>query len=174
MTTALLSFACRQWAKEPETRVEDAYKWLIQATLGGDHAVNDDSGPRRWMDREWDSLGEPLPGEPRFVMLRPDGMLIRVNLRPFKADGGDKEGILDAFVNSANRFRADPSEFIAVWSELGKLLERWPIGEITAESWAELDAQARAAGYPAIEHSDAYLASRLPAYRVVLAELWGR
>ena len=48
----LLDHAFEQWRSTPEMRVEDAYKWLFHATLGGEHAVQDVGGPRNWMDRE--------------------------------------------------------------------------------------------------------------------------
>ena len=43
---ALLAFAETRWRAQPETRIEDAYKWLFHATLGGDHAVRDPRVPR--------------------------------------------------------------------------------------------------------------------------------
>lgn len=170
--TAILTHAIAHWQAEPEIEIEDAYKWLYHATLGGEHAVLDDAGPRRWMDREWQGLGELLPGEPDLVKLRPDGQLIRVNLRPYKAAGGDKETLLQVFVASARRFHAARSAFEAEWFLLGETLREDPIGRLTRAEWDRVDEQTKAAGYPAIEHSKAYLEARIPAYRVVLAELW--
>jgi hypothetical protein len=153
--------------------IEDAYKWLFHATLGGEHAVRDDSGPRAWLDREWDVIGEPLPGEANVVELRPDGKIVRVNLRPYKAAGGDKETMLQVFVASARRFHAERVVFETAWSALGERLKEGPIGRIDRSGWVRLDHEARAEGYPAIEHSENYLRAQNPAYRVVLKDLWG-
>jgi len=155
-------------------RAEDAYKWLYHATLGGEHAVRDDVGPRLWLDGEWSELGEPVAGEPPVVELRPDGHLIRVNLRPYKAAGGDREALLQAFVASARAFHADRSEFVREWIALREVLANGPVGEITGGAWHAIDAEASEAGYPAIEHSESYLAACRPAYRVMLADVWER
>src|SRR5262245_56083851 len=86
-----IDFAFAGWQPTPKMEIEDAYKWLFHATLGGEHAVTDDEGPRQWLDREWATLGPPLAGEKEVVPLTVDGKLIRLNLRPYKARGGDKE-----------------------------------------------------------------------------------
>lgn len=166
--SALVEFALE--AFEPETRVEDAYKWLFQATRGGEHAVADDTGPRRWLDAEWLTLGPPLPGEPLVVPLRPDGALVRLNLRPYRVRGGSKDALLAAFVASARGFRSDPASFLAAWEELRRRLARSPRGHLTLEAWERLDAEARRAGYPAVHHHEAYAASLRPSYRVLTAD----
>ena len=170
--TALLDHALKQWQATPEMRVEDAYKWLYHATLGGEHAVQDESGPKSWMDAEWPTVGTPLKGEPEIVPLTPDGRLVRINLRPYKAHGGDKEMLLWAFVLSAQRFHADRSEFVRAWGALGARLKRSPWLQLSNAEWSRLDKATRRDAYPAIEHSRPYEERYKPAYRVVLRELW--
>ncbi|HSI73687.1 MAG TPA: hypothetical protein VK934_10975 [Fimbriimonas sp.] len=167
----LLAFSVVEWRKTPEMRIEDAYKWLFHATLGGEHAVTDDSGPRRWMDREWAGLGKPFRFEPEVVPLRPDGKIVRINLRPYKVKGGDREMLLALFVESAKRFRSDKSDFVHEWIGLGQLLKRRAIGKVNRASWTKLDAALKPLGYPATHHSESYEKSYRPAYRVVLREL---
>ncbi|HSI72224.1 MAG TPA: hypothetical protein VK934_03535 [Fimbriimonas sp.] len=167
----LLTFSIVEWRKTPEMRIEDAYKWLFHATLGGEHAVTDDTGPRRWMDREWASLGRPFRSEPEVVPLRPDGNIVRINLRPYKAKGGDREMVLALFVESAKRFRTDKSDFVREWIGLGKALKRRKVGKLDISAWTKLDANLKPHGYPAIDHSWSYERSYRPAYRVVLREL---
>src|SRR5512135_1577005 len=83
----LLPFAVNSFAADPEVRIEDAYKWLYQAANGGEHAIPDEESARRWLEREWRSLGPTPPGEPLEVPIRPDGELVRVNLRPLRDRG---------------------------------------------------------------------------------------
>lgn len=171
----LLDFAMAGWRSDPAVRVEDAYKWLYQAALGGEHAIAEETGPRRWLDEEWAGLGEPREGEPLAQALRPDGSVLRINLRPFKAAGGQRERLLRAFVESARAFRGDRALFLAAWSELGRRLraggEAQPAGLRFAD-WQALDEAARAEGYPAVHHSPSYEQAHAPAYRVVLARVW--
>jgi hypothetical protein len=164
---ALVTFALESLAREPRAEVRDAYKWLFQATRGGEHAVKDPAGPRAWLDREWESLGPPLPGEPAVVALRPDGAVVRLNLRPYRAAGGTKERLLGAFVKSANAFSESPKAFESAWDELGRRLEASPAGLLTAEAWRALDSEMRAKNWPAVHHSEGYGKEYRPAYRVL-------
>lgn len=172
LSQTLLDHAFDHWRSTPEMRVEDAYKWLFHATLGGEHAVTSESGPRAWLDREWSGLGDPLKGEREVVPLTPDGSLVRVNLRPYKARSGDKEMLLWAFVLSAERFRADRSAFVREWGALGARLEGCAFGHLTFSAWSRLDRRVRGEGFPAIHHSAEYESKYRPAYRVVLRSLW--
>lgn len=166
---ALVEFALGALAREPQARIEDAYKWLYQATRGGEHAVADETGPRRWLDAEWKTLGPSAPGEPLVVPLRPDGLVVRLNLRPYRASGGGREELLAAFLRSARRFEADPAAFRAAWTELGERLRQGPRGRLDRDGWERLEAEASRAGYPALHHHPAYAAATRPAYRVLTA-----
>jgi len=172
LALSLLDYSIGQWKLMPEMRAEDAYKWLFHATLGGEHAVLDEDGPRRWLDREWTSLGPPMANEPEVVRLDPSGRLLRVNLRPFKRHGGDKEMLLAIFVASAQSFLADKREFVREWKSLGCRLRVHSIGKIRFEDWQGLDRETAPAGYPAIDHSAPYEKTYSPAYRVILGSLW--
>jgi hypothetical protein len=171
--TTLLEYSLKAWLSDSETCIEDAYKWLFHATLGGEHAVRDESGPRSWLDDEWPTLTEPLPNEPSVVSLRPDRKIIRVNLRPYRSMGRDKEELLHVFVRSARAFRADRDEFIKEWNALGVFLQESQTWEkLTYDGWLRLDEETKAENYPAIDHSQHYLNACNPAYRVMLSELW--
>lgn len=171
-TVGIVDFAVRQWRSTPKMQIDDAYKWLFHATLGGEHAVTDEAGPRSWLEAEWNSLVQPLSGEPAAVRLTPDGSLLRVNLRPYKNRGGDHEMLLALFVASARRFHAEKRRFVCAWMALGDRLARRPLGKITHRDWLSLDRRAMKLGYPAWEHSRAYEQAYKPAYRVVLGSMW--
>jgi hypothetical protein len=166
----LLPFAESALASEPQARIEDAYKWLFHATRGGEHLVRDEEAARSWLEREWESLGPPEAGEPLVVPLRPDGAVVRLNLRPFKARGGSPEALFLAFVRSARSFHATGGEFEAAWDALGARLAEGPLGKIDAAAWQRLDAATRPKGFPAVHHSPEYEAARRPAYRVLTGD----
>jgi hypothetical protein len=168
----LVAYSVEAWRKEPETRIEDAYKWLFHATLGGEHAVTDDQGPRMWMDREWASLGPATRPEAEVVNLRPDGKIIRVSLRHYKYGGGNKDMMLAMFMASARRFKGDRSTFVHEWINLGNYLKQHSVGHVTAEGWRRLDRAMKPLGYPAVHHSKEYERVVRPAYRVILREVW--
>lgn len=154
------------------TMIEDSYKWLFHATQGGDHAITSDAGPRQWMEREWLQMPHVTFREPETVELRTDGKVLRINLRPYKSRGGERDMLLAIFVSSAHRFKPQRTEFVKQWTTLGQRLARGSLGKLTHKEWRRLDQVTRPSGYPAIHHSKAYEAAYKPAYRVVLGELW--
>jgi hypothetical protein len=160
-------FFLAQLPADPELRIEDAYKWLFHATRGGEHAIVNAFAVRQWLDQEWAGLGPPDPGEPLWTPLAPDGRIGRLNLRPFKAQGGSADALHAAFLAGAESFDADPARFRAAWRALGRALEKHPHGHLTRAEWRRLDARARPEGYPACHHSPAYEQARAPAYRVL-------
>lgn len=170
---ALVAHALAAWKREPETRIEDAYKWLFHATQGGEHAVLVEDGPRSWFEGEWAGVGRPLANEPATVALDPAGRVLRVNLRPAKAAGRDPEMLFQVFLRSAEAFRPDPRSLRDAWSALGERLQDQPISpHLAFGEWRRLDAELNAHGFRARHHSEAYSRARRPSYRVVLGEMW--
>ncbi|MDD4117110.1 MAG: hypothetical protein PHI39_02725 [Kiritimatiellae bacterium] len=163
-------FCLQQARAEPEWRIEDAAKWLVHATRGGEHAIENETAARRWLENEWSTLGPPLPDEPLWVPLDPDGRIGRLNLRPYRARGGSLDALHEAFVAGARAFDASPARFRRAWIALGRALKSRPIGHLSRAEWKRLDRSWRAQGCPAIHHSREYAAARAPAYRVLPAE----
>lgn len=166
----LSAYARAALAAEPSAGVEDVYKWLFQAARGGEHAAPSEEAARKWLEAEWASLGPPLPGEPLLVPLRPDGGVVRLNLRPFKAAGGDPEALLQAFLSSARSFAPDPGLFVASWRAFGRGLAEGGGDGWTAGAFRELDRSSERAGWPARHHGRRYAEARQPAYRVLTGE----
>ena len=162
-------FFLAQARADPELRIADAYKWLFHAARGGEHAIENEFVVRKWLDREWESLGPPLPGEPLWTPLAADGRVGRLNLRPYRAQGGDPAALHAAFVAGAQSFAASPARFRKSWAALGRSLKRRPQGHLVFAEWRRLDREMRARGYPAIHHSPEYENARSPAYRVLPA-----
>ncbi len=165
VTTYFLS----QARAAPEVRIEDAYKWLFHATRGGEHAIENEIATLKWLEKEWTTLTAPLPDEPLWVPLTPDGRIGRLNLRPYKAQGGDLLALHHAFVAGAASFNARPNDFLQAWRALGRALPTTPDAPLTQADWKQFDARMRAKKYPACHHSAAYQQARQPAYRVLPA-----
>ena len=150
----------------PLAGADDLYKFLHQAVFGPAHAVPDRAAAAGFLERELTTLGAPLASEPSCEMLGGGPALVRVNLRPFVAAGGDPQSLIDAFVNAANRPRGGPE----LMSQVLDLGVRWlrcaGRGELSSEL-AEFAVEMAAEGYPAVHHSELYREAYLPAYRVV-------
>ena len=166
----LARFAWGALRNEPAAAVVDVYKWLFQATRGGEHAAPSEEAARRWLESEWATLGPPFPDEPLVVPLRPDGTVVRLNLRPYKAAGGDPEDLLRAFLSSAREFRPDPGLFVSAWRAFGAELAPTGTQGLEVPAFEALDREAERAGWPARHHGADYAAERKPAYRVLTGE----
>lgn len=171
---ALAEFAWSALRGEPAASPEDAYKWLYQAARGGEHAAPSEEAARERLLREWATLGTPAPGEPLVVPLRPDRRVVRLNLRPYRAAGGDPEMLLAAFLESARAFRPDAGFFLEAWRELRRRVPADAGGRMSPAAFEELHRASEAKGWPARHHGAAYAAAHAPAYRVLTDEAAGR
>ena len=105
------------------------------------------------------------------LLLEPlgDSGIVRLNLRPYRVRGGDRDALLDAFLASAAEVRPDRARFSHAWRALGDELRLGPVGRLTRDAWKALDADTAPRGYPAVHHSETYERTRRPAYRVLTA-----
>jgi hypothetical protein len=156
-------------ARYPAMEPADLYKLLHQGATGSEHAVESRDAARQWMERELATLGEGPP-EPVVDTIAPGGAHVRVHLRPFVAAGGDPEKLLMAFVRTANEAVAPVSRLrCALAAAVGLAEERQlPFDARALEAYFN---HQRAAGYPAVHHSDRFAARYRPAYRVVSGAL---
>jgi hypothetical protein len=163
---AVRGLLARQLARFPAMEPQDVYKLLYQATMGSRHAGLDSAMAAQWLEREVRELG-PALDEPATDTISADGRMVRVNLRPYLAAGGDRAALLRAFVRTAREFRGSTAD---LRRQLGYVERMASDGEIRLPAGAlrRYFARMRAAGYPAVEHSSAYVAAYRPAYRVVL------
>ncbi len=162
-------FFLAQAPADSELRIADAYKWLFHAARGGEHAIENETAVRLWLEKEWAGLASPAPEEPLWTPLTADGRIGRLNLRPYQARGGDLAALHAAFLAGAQAFAADPARFRRAWRALGRQLKQNPVGHLTFAEWQRLDRAMKAKGYPAGHHSPEYEQARHPAYRVLPA-----
>lgn len=143
---------------------EDFHKLLYQGIRGPEHLVAAPEAFAARLRAEYETV-EPDAAAPLYEPVRPDGRLQRVNLRPFKAAGGDIRALLDACQMAAAARWGTPEELRAAWVAVARASQsgRWPhVGDVAAFS-AWLDAH----DYPAVHHSPQYREAYRPAYRLV-------
>ncbi len=168
--TTLIDFAIPKWQAYPGLQIVDAYKWLFQAVLGGEHMVSDRNKAVTAIETEWLSVGPAFENEAVWEVLRPDEAIGRLNIRPFKEAGGDPADLADAFIKSSSSHSSELKDLLSVWNGLGERLTSMPGGQLTFSEWSELDNELRPLGYTAVHHSDAYRAKYMPAYRDLTAQ----
>ncbi len=148
----------------------DVYKLLYQGVLGSEHLVASADFADR-LRTEYAALPAEEE-EPLWEEVRPDGELGRLNLRPFKARGGDLERLIVACRQTAEWTWGTAEELRGVWAlfvarcRAGRWKE-FPLSEVlTFSAWLEEQ------GYPAVHHSPAYREANRPAYRLLARALW--
>jgi hypothetical protein len=149
----------------PGWQMGDVYKLVHQGALGSEHAVTDEAYARARLTQEIGEMG-PGPKEPLVDVVVPDGAVVRVHLRPYVRLGLDPESLLQAFVRTAREFRGSPERLEAGLAEAAQLVREGRLGFQEADVVA-FGERMRRSGFPAIHHSDEYVALYRPAYRVV-------
>jgi len=155
-------------ARYPAMELQDCYKLLYQACLGSEHAVGDTAAATRWLDQELASLGDG-PVEPAIDPLTPDGRIVRVHLRPFVQQHGDKARLAQAFVETGQTFRGSRETLAAAWEQVVQLAAAREL-PFTAAAARTYGKEMAAAGNPAVHHSEKFTRLYHPAYRVIARE----
>ena len=156
----------------PAMQIEDVYKLVHQAAFGNGHLITDEAAARAYLLSELESVKADA-AEPLVEPLSPDGSVVRINLRPFKARGVDPQLLGDAMLASARSLHPQPESFDRWWQEIVDAASRRRISFDPA-ALRSFGATKKAEGYPAIHHSAEYESRYHPAYRVVTRELAAR
>jgi hypothetical protein len=151
--------------KHPNSRVEDIYKFIHQASFGSEHAVKDKQAVRKWMENEIANLDSSNHDE-LMDHLSQDGKLVRINLRPFLKKGYDPNLLLNAFIRTANNYKGSVENFKSYW-KAAKELAKTKKFTFTAEEMSSFFEEQSKKGFPAVHHSTEYEAEYKPAYRVI-------
>lgn len=156
-----------QFQRYPQMQVEDLYKLTYQAAMGNIHLGVDQQILKDYLYSELERI-KASDDEPLFEKISPDN-LIRLNLGPFKAKGGNPEKLFEAMMQTAQTFQPDSKKIIQYWKGIERMAEENSIPFRKTELDSFLS-KMQEADFPAIHHSDKYLESYHPAYRVILRQ----
>jgi hypothetical protein len=155
-------------ARYAQFEVTDAYKLLHQATYGPGHLITNKKTAREWLDSEVGQL-TPSGNEPLVENIHPDGLIVRMHLRPYLSFEGQTKALLDAFIRSAEQMPDAPDLMAQRWS----VLEAWcQAGGTYAARFDPQEVRLfgrfrRQEQWPAMQHSPAYENAYHPHYRVL-------
>jgi hypothetical protein len=113
--------------QRPAMEPRDLYKLLYQGVRGLEHII---TSPKAFTERlveEWDKL-DLAEGDPLWESIRPNRSLLRLNLRPFKALGGDLDELAAACLETGRRSWGTQAELQLAWDHfINACRERsWP------------------------------------------------
>lgn len=152
-----------QMARYPAMQVQDWYKLLHQAAMGNRHLGVEDSLIYNYLLDELERI-DASTEEPAIEYIAPDSSVIRLNLRPFKAESGDPNELFANMRATWDTVKPSPELLESYWADL-------KTARSLRFSSTELDAffdAKRAEGFPAVHHSTVYESTYRPAYRVLL------
>ena len=140
----------------------DAVKLIYQNEFGGGHLIRDEEACLNYLRREYASL----PKDPAAPLYESIGNgIVRVNLAAVKEE--DLEQLGRDFISSAAKHKGTMDCFLKKLDVLRKLT----VEGVFAFDTDALDtylSEYKAAGYPAVSHSEKYRGAYAPAYRIVL------
>lgn len=168
---SLLQIIRKQVALYPKFEVQDLYKLCYQITQGGIHYIHEIASARNDLAAEWRGLSEPFFNEPLIEQIDPQQKFIRVNLRPFKEEGGTPEQILRLFERSLKSFRPDETRLSLYWNAVMDMVDTVEVS-FTKKALHEFWEAMKENGFPPVRHSKAYRKLYQPAYRLVLLKYW--
>ena len=154
-----------QLAQYPEMSAGDWYKLVFQAAMGLEHLGADSAAVYNYLIAEWNSI-EAGHGEPLVEAIAPDTSMLRLNLRPYKAIGGQADQLFGAMQHTVANTEPDAERLEAWWG----MLQEEALSNRLLPSVAELKAlgaDRKEKGWPAEHHSEVYGTVYQPAYRVL-------
>ena len=145
----------------PLMQPTDAVKLIYQNEFGGGHLIRDEQACLNYLRREYTSVAK----DPTVPLYEDIGNgIIRVNLAAVKPE--DLERLGRAFIDSAAKHKGTLDSFL---NKLEVLISLTADGVFTfdADALNAYLSEYKAAGYPAVSHSEQYRQAYKPAYRII-------
>jgi hypothetical protein len=149
-----------------EMAARDVYKLLYQAAFGVEHLLTDTAGVRAYLDEELSRVENDPGSEPLLERISPDGRMLRVDLRHYKALHLSPDSLVRVMFASAAETIADTALFYTWWNEFASLV-RYRLISPEPEGMAEWIRRVEQHELGPVHHSEAYVKNHRPAYRVV-------
>ncbi len=152
----------------PLMEPRDVYKLLYQGVMGSEHLIASPDEYRNTLEEEFAGL-QADPNEILLEPIRTDGLLYRINLRPYKSHSETLEGLIPALLASAREVTGSREELKATWEAFTLLCRGEKITIYQPHMIEEFSHWLEQLGYPAVHHSLAYNLAYRPAYRLISA-----
>lgn len=156
--------------KYPDMQIVDLYKLIYQGILGPTHLGSNPDTILHYIESELEHINANQEVE-IIEHISPSKKYVRVNLKKFKAKDGNPELLVDVIVLSAINSTNDIESFIYVWNEIGKMIESGDLPFNKAE-FRDFNDFVIKNNFPIVHHSQEYIETYSPSYRVVESKYW--
>jgi hypothetical protein len=153
-------------ARRPVMESRDVYKLLYQGVRGPEHIIVSPKAFVERLEEEWDAL-DLAGNDPLWESIRPDGRLLRLNLRPFKADGGHLDRLVTACLETSRASWGTQADLQQTWEGFAKGCRERLLPGLALDPVESFTSWLEANGFPPVHHSERYRSLYRPAYRLV-------
>lgn len=151
--------------KHPKAQAEDIYKYIYQSVFGPAHLLHDKDMAKSELLKEWSSLTQSSIPEEEIEILDSESSFARLNLRPFKKNGGDVESLYKAIIETAGEMHGQDEKLEQRFNLI--LASKDIMDKKMVEDLTRVYNEMKLKKFPEIHHSDVYKKEYKPAYRVV-------
>ena len=145
----------------PLMQPRDAVKLIYQNEFGGGHLIRDEEACLNYLRREYATLEK----DPTAALYEDIGNgIVRVNLAAVKPE--DLEQLGRDFIRSAAKHKGTLDSFLNKLEVL-RMLTAEGVFAFDLEALNTYLSEYKAAGYPAVSHSEQYRQAYKPAYRII-------
>ena len=165
----MLQILYEQLDRYPLMQPQDVVKLLYQSEFGPGHMVTDRDACLDWLKAEYADIRQEYGGQTGAgIPLTEDigNGFARINLAALDTDALSLEELADWFIRSANCASGDTGRFSEKLEQLKNSYWDLPFAFTYGELTDFLE-KYKAAGCPAVHHSELYRLLYRPAYRVV-------
>ena len=145
----------------PLMQPTDAVKLIYQNEFGGGHLIRDEEACLNYLRREYADL-EKDPTAPLYEDI--GNGIVRVNLAAVKPE--DLEQLGRDFIRSAAKHKGTLDSFLNKLEVL-RMLTTEGVFAFDLDALNTYLSEYKAAGYPAVSHSEQYRQAYKPAYRII-------
>ncbi len=155
----------------PLMELRDVYKLIYQGVLGSEHLVSSTTEFASYLEQEFEHL-VPDPAGRLAEPVRPDGGLLRINLRPYKSRQQDVAQLVPLCLETAAEKWGKLSDLQEAWDSFVSQVKQSRFPQFTLEQVVDFTSWLEAHNYPALHHSEIYRQHYQPAYRLISSGLF--
>jgi hypothetical protein len=165
-TDPVVALVKEHLARRPVMEPRDVYKLLYQGVRGPEHIIASADAFTDRLVEEWEAL-DLTGNDPLWESIRSDGSLLRLNLRPFKAEGGRLDELVDACLETSRRSWGTLTDLQQTWESFATGCREQPMPGLALEDVKSFSSWLEANGFQPVHHSERYRVLYRPAYRLV-------
>jgi hypothetical protein len=166
----LIALLSKHITRRPGMGPRDVYKLLYQSVRGPEHLITSPEGFRQYLAEEWEAL-DAAGDDPLTESIRPDGSLLRLNLRPYKAAHGNLDQLAAACLETARRTWGTQEELQQAWQSFVIACQSGLWLDLVLQEVEDFSSLLIEKNFPPAHHSERYRELYRPAYRLIAADI---